>query len=208
MDPAAFSASPGLRRPRRLVPGVWVAVLLLPVGCAQLAPTAGVPLVVRAASAAPKELPPANDKAVAAPAAPTVPINLDTVLQLARDQNGHVAVAREQVNEALVKQDIAARSWLPDLWVGLSWYRHEGGIAFQDGSLIHSSFSSLFGGIELGGTFDLRNAIFLKVQAERQVWQQKGELTKLTSDALLDASTTYVDLLAARTAELIAQSQE
>src|SRR4029077_6153440 len=84
------------------------------------------------------------------------------------------------------------------------YYRHEGGIQNEDGTLTESSFGSLFAGTEIRGRFDLREAVFQKVDAERKVWQQKGELSKLTSENLLDAANTSVDLLAARAGEAVA----
>ena len=103
-----------------------------------------------------------------------VPISLDTVLRLAESQNGQTAVARHKLEEAFADQDLAAKAWLPDFWVGASWYRHEGGISNEDGTITRSSFSALFTGMELGGRFDLREATYKKVEAERQVWQQCG----------------------------------
>lgn len=133
-----------------------------------------------------------------------VPINLDAVLRLAEAQNGQTGIAREKLREAYAKLDLAGKAWLPDLWVGASWYRHEGGIANFQGDLVHSSYGSLFGGAEINGRFDLREAVYQKVDAERRIWQQRAEVAKLTNEALLEASNTYVDLLSARAAEAIA----
>jgi outer membrane protein TolC len=137
-----------------------------------------------------------------------VPINLDTVLRLAETQNGQTAVAREKVREAFANCDLAAKAWLPDLWVGAGWYRHEGGIADFEGNLVQSSFGSLFAGLEINGRFDLREAVHKQVQASRRVWQQRAELSKLSGETLVEASTAYVDLLAARAAEAVASQME
>ena len=64
---------------------------------------------------------------------------------------------------------------------------------------------SLFSGLEFHSRLDLRESVFQKVNAERQVWQQRGELSRVTSEELLAAATTYIDLLAARTGEAVAQ---
>ncbi len=226
MDRASLSLS-RLRSPRRLALTLCLAWLLPLLGCAQVAPLAHTPpSVVRGQY--PSELPPAHTGRHAptarlefhegqlpptgeqgeAPPPKTLPINLDAVLRLARDQNGQVALAREKLNEAFAQSDVAARAWLPDLWVGTTYYRHEGGIQNEDGTLTHSSFGALFAGVELGGRFDLREAVYQKIDAERKVWQQKGELSRLTSENLLDAATTYVDLLAARAGEAIALQLE
>jgi outer membrane protein TolC len=138
----------------------------------------------------------------------TIPLTLDAVLRLASDQNGQVQIARAKLAEAFADQEIARKRWLPDLSVGASYYRHEGGIQDFQGNLVHSSYGSVLGGMELRGKYDWRDFVFQKVEAERALWQRKGELSKLTSDNLLDAASTYVDLLAARTALAISEEAE
>jgi outer membrane protein TolC len=132
-----------------------------------------------------------------------LPIGLDTVLRLAEEQNGQVALAREKVREAFADQDLAKSAWLPAINVGTAYYRHEGGIQNPDGTLIEASSGAMLAGVEVAGRLDLREAIFAQVNAERKVWQQKGELSRVTSETLLDAATTYIDLMSARTAEAI-----
>jgi hypothetical protein len=44
--------------------------------------------------------------------------------------------------------------------------------------------------------------------AERQVWQQKGELSKVGSEQLLEATQVYVDLLLARAGEEVSAQIE
>ncbi len=87
--------------------------------------------------------------------------------------------------------------------VGTAYYRHEGGIQDFNGQFLHSSYGSLFAGLEMRGKLDLREAAYKRIDAERKLWQQKGEMSKLASETLLDASVTYVDLLTARTSEMI-----
>jgi outer membrane protein TolC len=140
---------------------------------------------------------------VAAPAATTpagreVPINLDTVFRLAEEQNAQIALAREKLHESLTEQQLAAKGWLPNVYAGLGYYRHEGGIQNEDGTLTHSSTGALWPGLHLQTEFDLREAVFQRVNAERKLWQQRGELHKVTYETLLEAATTYLDLLTAR----------
>jgi outer membrane protein TolC len=155
---------------------------------------------------------PAADKpapvTVAEEKAKPLPISLDAVFHLAEEQNGQIAVARERVTEAYASKDLAAKSWLPDAYVGPAYYRHEGGIQNEDGRLTHSSSGALFGGLEFYSRVDLREAVYTKVNAQRQIWQHKGELTKVTTETLLEAANTYIDLLTARTGEAIALDLE
>jgi outer membrane protein TolC len=196
------------------------ALLIFPFmvgGCSQFVPTATLaqPHVARAAGQLPSELP-ALEAVESPPAASLgvpndprhLPINLDTVLRLAEDRNGQIAIARERLREACAVKDLAKMSWLPDLWFGASYYRHEGGIANEDGTLLRSSFGSMFGGVELRGRLDVRDAVFQKISAERRVWQQRGEVTRLTTETMLDAANTYIDLLTAVHGEAIAKDLE
>ncbi len=132
-----------------------------------------------------------------------VPISLDAVLCLARDQNGQVRIAREKVQEAYVEQELARKRWLPELSVGADYWRHDGGIQDFYGNLIKSTYGGALAGVDVRGKFDIREVVFQRLEAERRIWQQQGELSRFTSDQLLDAASTYIDLLAARTAEAI-----
>src|SRR5262249_21938740 len=62
------------------------------------------------------------------PSSKVLPISLDTVLRLAQDRNGQMAIARQRLEEAFAQQDVAAKKCIPDLTVGTAYYRHEGGI--------------------------------------------------------------------------------
>ena len=91
----------------------------------------------------------------------------------------------------------------PSAW---AIWRHEGGIQDFDGRLLDSSYGSVLGGLEMRGKIDIRDAIFTRLDAERKVWQQKGELSRFTSEQLARRRvSTYVDLMAAYSAEAIAR---
>jgi outer membrane protein TolC len=196
-----------LRRRDRWRGAIHLVPWLLPLvgGCQGLppcvAPTAGA--LARASGAVPDKLPePAPIVPVKPPDAPTqshfVPISLDTVFRLAEDRNGQLQIARSRLDEAEIGQELARKAWLPKVEIGTTYYRHEGGIQDFFGNLIHSSYGGFFAGMELHGRLDAREVAFQRVDAERKVWQQKGELSKLTSENLLDAASTYLDFLAAR----------
>jgi outer membrane protein TolC len=152
---------------------------------------------------------PAPAAAVPSPTDPKVlPLSLDTVLRLAQDHNGQVRIARLRVDEALLRQETAQHHWLPELTVGPSYYRHDGGIQDFNGNLVNSSYGSTFVGGEIRGKLDLREVAIKRIEAERSLVQRQGELSKLSSEQLLDAASTYVDLLTARTAELVSRETE
>jgi outer membrane protein TolC len=148
----------------------------------------------------------ANLPAVAA-ATPT-PINLDTVFHLAEERNGQIALAREKVHESQIEGDLVAKGWLPKVTAGVGYYRHEGGIQNEDGTLTRSSFGALYPGVDLHTAFDLREATIHRIDAERKRWQQQGELRRIDHEQLLQAAETYVDLLTVRRGESVAQELE
>jgi len=96
----------------------------------------------------PEEVQPAQPARSAGDGSPTdsklLPINLDTVFRLAEDQNAQVGLARARVEEAWATKDVADMSWLPSLNVGALYFRHEGGIANENGTITRSSFGLLF----------------------------------------------------------------
>lgn len=196
------SAFPTLRRrAARLALAGLPLGLLGPVSPAA-EPPSPAPVTLPAPRLAGPNVAPAGHGAEAAAAKPVVPISLDTVLHLAEDQNLQVAQARQRVNEAVAQQDLACR-WLPDLYIGTAYYRHEGGIQLEDGPLIHSSTGAILSGVDLHGIFDPRDIAYKQVSAERRALQQKSELSRITSETLLDAANTYIDLLAAHAAKAI-----
>jgi outer membrane protein TolC len=145
----------------------------------------------------------------AEPEKPTVlPVSLDTVFHLAEEQNLQIGMVREKLRQAYAEKNLAAARWLPDLWVGTAYYRHEGGIQDFPGELIRSSTGAQFAGMEMNSQFDIRQYAYERINAQRAVWQQKGELVKVTTDTTLEAASTYIDLLTARHGEAIAHEME
>jgi len=134
-----------------------------------------------------------------------LPITLDTVLRLAEMSNPRIGLAREKLSESLICQEQSCHDWLPQTYAGIAYYRHEGGIQDFNGNLIHSSTQALMPAVNLQSEIDHRDAIFRRVNTERQVWQQKAELSQVNTEVLLEAATTYIDLLTARRGEAVAR---
>jgi outer membrane protein TolC len=138
------------------------------------------------------------------PSSPDViPIDLDAVMRLAEEQNRQIALARERLRESQIERELAAGAWLPKVYAGVGYYRHEGGDQNPDGTFVHSSFGNLFPGVEICTEYDIKEATFKRVDACRKLWQQRGEVAKVTNETLLDAADTYIDLLAARRGETV-----
>jgi outer membrane protein TolC len=193
---------------RRLLAGFCLACVPL-VGCAGFArPTAAPETVAPAqpanAPAAVQPVQPASHEtpATTASAIPKeVPITLDAVLRIAEQTNAKIGGAREKLRESQMNAEQAQSCWMPNVYAGAGYYRHEGGIQDFNGRLIHSSYGAFMPGLQLKTEWDVRETTFKQLDAERKIWQQKAELSQVNSEVLLEAATTYVDLLTARRAE-------
>lgn len=135
-------------------------------------------------------------------------VTLESVMQLAECQNASLALACERVKQAYAEQDLAAKSWIPDITVGAGYYRHEGGIQLQEGPLIKSSTGAAIAGLDAAVRIDPRALAFAKLDAARKLKQQQGEYKRITTDVLLDAAGTYIDLLAAYSGLSLARTLE
>jgi outer membrane protein TolC len=137
-----------------------------------------------------------------------VPITLDTVLRLAEQHNPRIGQAREKLNESLLVQEQNCNCWLPHTYAGIAYYRHEGGIQNEDGTLTHSSTEALYPALQIQSEIDIKEATYQQINNEREVWQHKAELSQLDNEVLLEAATTYIDLLMARRGEALARMLE
>jgi outer membrane protein TolC len=137
-----------------------------------------------------------------------VPISLEAIFRLAEASNPKIAQSREKLAESLLVQEMNCRCWLPDTYAGVTYYRHEGGIQNEDGTLTRSSTGALIPGLTIRSELDLRESTFRALNDERQIWQDKAELVQITQETLLEAASTYVDLLTARRGEALALELE
>lgn len=153
--------------------------------------------VVRATAASPD-----------APARTSLPISLDTVFRLAEEQNPQIRIARAKVCAAFVERESAKSRWLPDLFIGMGYWRHAGGIQLQEGPLVTSDTGAYSNWLQLNAEYDPRDFAFRQIDAARKLWQQRGELQKISYEQLLDAASTYIDLIAAYSAKAVSEKLE
>jgi outer membrane protein TolC len=199
-----------LRPVRRIAPGLLAAGLpLLGAGCASTGPSREAPAQACAAPAAqtapPQAVPqPAVGQAsytagemAPAPLPREAPITLDAVLRIAEEHNPKIAQAREKLHESMMIEEASAKAWLPETYAGVAYYRHEGGIQDFQGNLVRSSTQALYPGLQIHSEIDVREATYRRLNAERETWQQKAQLSQVNSETLLEAATTYIDLLTA-----------
>ena len=210
------SNRPGWRRlQRRLVAGLLAGLPLVGAACSGVSLVSNYPEMPSPAQIR-QSTPPAPAIQTVQYTAPVekagqpreVPITLDAVFRLAEQQNPRIGAAREKLHESLLAQEQKARVWLPNVYAGASYFRHEGGIQDFNGNLVHSSYGAMSPGLTVQGELDLRETTFQAIEAQRHVLQDRVSRCQIDNEVLLDAALTYVDLLTARRGEAIALDLE
>jgi outer membrane protein TolC len=144
------------------------------------------------------------------------PIDLANVLGLAGARVVDIALARQQVNQAIADLEQARALWLPSLFIGPTWYREDGQVQTITGQVQPVSRNSLFiGGLAastapgfaaaspgtgyppLNGTsavFRFSDAIYMPLAARRVVAANMAGVRANNNDAILNAAEAYFDL--------------
>jgi len=143
------------------------------------------------------------------------PIDLGGALRLGGARDLDIALARERACQAVAELDRARVLWLPSLFIGPSWVRHDGQAQIVQGPVQSISKSSLFLGASaasgsggfgpnpaggpapisgLSTVLRISDAIFEPMSARRAVAARKAGIQIATNDALLGVTEAYFDL--------------
>lgn len=139
------------------------------------------------------------------PAAPNVepesrplPINLPTALQLANARPVDISLASERIRLAAAQLDRAQVLWLPTIYLGADYFRHDGQIQDVAGTVFGTGKSALLLGAGPSAVFALSDAIFAPL-AERQVVRtREATLQTARNDSLLAVAEAYFNVQQAR----------
>lgn len=180
-------------------------VLLETLGASLLLPALAAAVPPAAAPAAPFAVSPAD-------AAPQ-PIDLPTVLRLARANNPFIAIAQARAAEAYARQEQAEALCLPNLSGGAAYARHDGQIQNSRGEVFTSSRSSLFGNAGLVASFRTADAVFQPLVARQLAGAASAAAQSVNNDVQLEAAVVYFELVRvhaalAINAELLAKATE
>ncbi|WP_161602129.1 TolC family protein [Tautonia marina] len=152
------------------------------------------------------------------PDQPVLPIDLANALRLAGARDIEIQIARQRVAEALGELQLARSAWLPSIFYGPQWMRHDGQAQIVEGPVQTISKSSLFvggmaalgdgisGPVPAGGPpnvggfstiLRLSDAIFLPMAARRVVDAERAGVSVAVNNAILGVAEAYFDLQAA-----------
>jgi outer membrane protein TolC len=138
-----------------------------------------------------------------APPGPTasdkpLPINLPTALHLAGVRPIDIGLASERIRLEVALLERAQVLWLPTVFLGVDYFRHDGQIQDVAGNVFGTSRSSLMLGAAPFAVFAVTDAIFAPL-AERQVVRaREAALQTARNDSLLAVAEAYFTVQQAR----------
>jgi len=192
-------------RLRRALFAGTVAVCAAP-GC--LAPEQPLVLDTPTQRRAPK-LPPHLSEAPRAPTVPApeplpepsdapLPINLATALQLGNARPLDVQIAGRQVQAAVASYDRARLLWVPNIAVGVDYFKHTGPQQIFAGDLLSSNRNTLMAGFGPNVVFAFTDAVYAPLAAKQELRaRQAGQQTAI-NDSVLAVAEAYFNVQQAR----------
>lgn len=132
-------------------------------------------------------------------ASQVLPINLATALRLADARPLVIEAARAAVETEYGLYQQARALWLPSLYAGVDYQRHDGGqIDILNGSTITGPENQFLAGVGAKAVFALTDAIYSPL-AERQFLRARDyQVQTAKNDALLSVAQAYFDVQQAR----------
>src|SRR5262245_42467731 len=127
-----------------------------------------------------------------------LPINLPTALQLAGARPLDIAVASERVRIAAAQLDRARVLWLPTVYLGVDYLRHDGQIQQVAGDVFTTSRGGLLLGAGPSAVFAVSDALFEPLAARQVVRAREAALQTARNDSLLAVAEAYFNVKQAR----------
>jgi outer membrane protein TolC len=143
--------------------------------------------------------PPVSDTAPApAPCDKPLPINLPTALALAPARAIDIALASQRVQVAAAELERAKVLWLPTVYLGVDYYRHDGQIQDTPGNILGTSKSSFMAGAGPSAVFAFTDAIFAPLAARQVVRAREASVQAAANDTVLALAEAYFTVQQAR----------
>jgi outer membrane protein TolC len=127
-----------------------------------------------------------------------LPINLPTALQLANVRPLDVAVAAQRIRQSYADLKRARVLWLPSVYLGFDYFRHDGQLQDVAGKVFGTSKSSIMLGAGPSAVFAVSDAIFAPLAARQVVQARRAALQTATNDSLLAVAEAYFTVQQAR----------
>lgn len=125
------------------------------------------------------------------PADNVYPITLSAALKLAGSRPLDIAIADQQVTLASKQLDRAKLAWVPNLVVGMDYYRHEGGQQNFAGDIVRSSRGSYMVGAGPNAVISITDAVFGPLSAKQDLKARSAYRQAVENDVALAVVEAY-----------------
>ena len=127
-----------------------------------------------------------------------LPINLPTALSLAGARPLDVSLASERIRVASAQLQRARVTWLPTLYLGADYFRHDGQIQDVAGNILGTSKSTFMAGGGPVAVFAVTDAIFAPLAARQDLRARESLLQVTQNDSVLAVAEAYFGVQQAR----------
>lgn len=127
-----------------------------------------------------------------------LPIDLPTALALAGANPLDIRIAGERLQAATAALDRAKVMWLPNIGVGIDYYRHDGQIQDIAGRVFTTSRSSLLVGGGPTAVFPISEALYAPLAARQVVRARQADVQAARNDTTLSVAELYFTVQQAR----------
>lgn len=133
-----------------------------------------------------------------APGDRPLPIDLPAALRLANARPLDIALAVARTRAAAAELERARTLWLPTIYLGTDYFRHDGQIQDVAGTVFGTSKTSFMVGAGPSAVFAVSDAVFAPLAARRVVRAREAEIQGAENDGLLAAAEAYFNVQQAR----------
>jgi outer membrane protein TolC len=144
------------------------------------------------------KFPPPLNPAQAESSDKLLPINLATALRLAGARPFLIAAAEASAEAAAAEFARAKVAWLPNVYAGASYYRHEGATQGQSGNFYNNTKDQFLAGGGVTLKFGVTDAIFAPLAARQVQRARESDVETARNDALLAVAEAYFAVQQAR----------
>jgi outer membrane protein TolC len=163
-----------------------------PAACAAPSDPLQPPVLVE--GPAPSQLPPAQLEGTDRP----LPINLTTSLRLAGARPVIIAAAQASLEVAAAELAQARSLWLPSVYGGAGYYRHDGATQGQSGNFYRNSKDQFLAGGGLKAFVSATDALFAPLAARQVRRAREIDVQVARNEALLAVAQAYFNVQRAR----------
>ncbi|HWY86232.1 MAG TPA: TolC family protein [Gemmataceae bacterium] len=125
-------------------------------------------------------------------------INLATALSMTDARAIDIALAAERVQTAAAQLARARALWLPTLYVGTDYYRHDGTIQDMSGNIVDANKQSFMAGVGPAAVFNFSDALFAPLAARQALRANQAGRQTATNNSMLAVAEAYFTVQQAR----------